>query len=103
MRILHTSDWHLGHTLHGLPRDHEHAAFLGWLRRVLQAEEIDVLLVSGDVFHTANPSALAVSTWYGFLSRVVRENPALQVVVVAGNHDSPARLQDVCTPNSGLR
>ncbi|MHC4514547.1 MAG: exonuclease SbcCD subunit D C-terminal domain-containing protein [Planctomycetota bacterium] len=93
MRILHTSDWHLGHTLQGLPRDHEHAAFLGWLRQVLRQRDIDVLLVSGDVFHTANPAAQATSTWYGFLSQVVRDNHALQVVVIAGNHDSPARLQ----------
>ncbi|MEE9127648.1 MAG: exonuclease SbcCD subunit D C-terminal domain-containing protein [Planctomycetota bacterium] len=93
MRILHTSDWHLGHTLHGLPRDHEHAAFLGWLRQVLLEEQVDVLLVSGDVFHTANPSAQAITTWYGFLSQVVGDNDTLQVVVIAGNHDSPARLQ----------
>ncbi len=93
MRILHTSDWHLGHTMQGLPRDYEHAAFLGWLRKVLREQRIDVLLVSGDVFHTANPSAQAASTWYGFLSQAVSDNETLQVVVIAGNHDSPTRLQ----------
>ncbi len=93
MRILHTSDWHLGHTMQGLPRDHEHTAFLKWLRQVLLDQRIDVLLLSGDVFHTANPSAQATSTWYGFLSEVVGDNKSLQVVVIAGNHDSPARLQ----------
>jgi len=93
MRILHTSDWHLGHTMQGLPRDHEHAAFLRWLLSVLREQRIDVLLVSGDVFHTANPSAHAASTWYRFLSQAVTDNEALQVVVIAGNHDSPARLQ----------
>lgn len=93
MRILHTSDWHLGHTMQGLPRDYEHAAFLGWLRKVLLEQQIDVLLVSGDVFHTANPSAQSTSTWYDFLSQVVGDSQSLQVVVIAGNHDSPARLQ----------
>ena len=50
MRLLHTSDWHLGHLLHDLPREREHAAFLAWLLDVLDAERIDGLLITGDVF-----------------------------------------------------
>ena len=50
LRVLHTSDWHLGHALHDLPRDREHAAFLDWLCDTIAAEQIDAVLISGDVF-----------------------------------------------------
>lgn len=93
MRILHTSDWHLGHALHDVDRTWEHEAFLEWLVATVQAEEVDALLVAGDVFDTANPSATAQELWYGFLARALRARPGLQVVAIAGNHDSAARLQ----------
>jgi exonuclease SbcD len=93
MRLLHTSDWHLGHTLHGLPREHEHARFLSWLLDTLEAEGVDALLVAGDVFDTANPSAQAQAQWYGFVAEARRRLPALDIVVAAGNHDSPGRLE----------
>ena len=92
MRLLHTSDWHLGHTLHGLPRDYEHARFLSWLLDTLEAEAIDALIVAGDVFDTANPSAQAQALWYGFLAAAKRRLPQLDIVVIAGNHDSAGRL-----------
>ena len=57
MRLLHTSDWHLGQTLHNYERGYEHQRFLDWLLDTLVAEHIDVLLVAGDVFDNANPSA----------------------------------------------
>ena len=93
MRILHTSDWHLGHSLHGLSRDFEHARFLDWLVEALRRERIDVLLVCGDVFDTANPSAAAQDCYYRFLARAHAAVPKLQIVVIAGNHDSAHRLQ----------
>lgn len=92
MRVLHTSDWHFGHTLHGLSRDAEHTAFLDWLLGVLTAEEIDLLLVTGDVFETANPPATAMKLFYSFLARARKALPKLEVVIVGGNHDSAARL-----------
>jgi DNA repair protein SbcD/Mre11 len=92
MRILHTSDWHLGHTLHDVPRDHEHDRFLGWLIDTLAAERIDALVIAGDVFETANPPASAQARWYGFLAQVRHRMPDLDVVVIGGNHDSAARL-----------
>ncbi|MEB3329705.1 MAG: exonuclease SbcCD subunit D C-terminal domain-containing protein [Candidatus Sericytochromatia bacterium] len=92
MRLLHTSDWHLGHTLHGVARDHEHEAFLAWLLDTLASEAIDALLLTGDVFETHNPGAAAQAAWYGFLASAKQRLPGLQIVVVGGNHDSADRL-----------
>ncbi|TNE84109.1 MAG: exonuclease subunit SbcD [Deltaproteobacteria bacterium] len=92
MRILHTSDWHLGHTLRSIDRDEEHARFLSWLLDALVRERVDALLVAGDVFDTANPPAYATRAYYGFLAEARRRLPGLDVVVVAGNHDSAARM-----------
>jgi exonuclease SbcD len=97
MRLLHTSDWHLGHTLHDVPRDHEHERFLGWLVDTLVAESVDALVITGDVFDTANPPAQAQARWYEFLAEARRRLPGLNVVVIGGNHDSAARL-DAPTP-----
>ncbi len=55
MRLLHTSDWHLGHTLHDLLREREHAAFLAWLRQTLHDHEVDALVIAEDVFDAAHP------------------------------------------------
>lgn len=93
MRLLHTSDWHLGQTLHNFDRIYEHACFLDWLVETLVAEEIDVLLVAGDIFDNANPSAAAHRQLYRFLQQARSKLPHLQVVVIAGNHDSPGRLE----------
>ena len=92
MRLLHTSDWHLGHTLYDVSREAEHAAFLTWLLDTLESEAVDALLVAGDIFDTANPSAEAQAAWYHFVARARRTLPKLDVVVVGGNHDSAARL-----------
>lgn len=92
MRILHTADWHLGHSFHDQPRDDEHRAFLDWLLATLIEREVDALIVAGDVFDHANPSAQAEALFYGFLARLAGQLPRLDVVIVAGNHDSAARL-----------
>ena len=93
MRIVHTADWHLGHVLYDRDREAEHRAFLDWLLDLLEERSVDALLVSGDVFDGANPPATAQALWYRFLAGASRRCPGLQVVVVAGNHDSPARLE----------
>lgn len=93
MRLLHTSDWHLGQTLHGFDRSHEHQAFLDWLLDTLEREAVDALLVAGDVFDTANPSAAAQHQLYAFLGRAKARLPHLHTVLIAGNHDSAARLE----------
>ena len=93
IRILHTSDWHLGHSLHGVPRGYEHASFLSWLLGVLVDENIDAILISGDVFDAANPSPDALRAWYRFLRDARKRKPNLDVIAIAGNHDSAARLE----------
>ena len=93
MRLLHTSDWHLGQTLHNHDRTYEHQCFLDWLADTLDEERIDVLLVAGDIFDTANPSSSAQRQFYRFLQQARTRVPHLQVVVIAGNHDSPGRLE----------
>lgn len=92
LRVLHTSDWHLGHWLHELSREREHGAFLRWLVDALERERVDALLVCGDVFEQASPPVHAVAMWFSFLAEARRRLPGLDVVVIAGNHDSPARL-----------
>lgn len=93
MRILHTSDWHLGQTLHQFDRSHEHARFFSWLLDTLQVQEVDVLLIAGDVFDNNNPSAAAQTQLYHFLTEARRRIPHLNIVMTAGNHDSPGRLE----------
>ena len=93
LKIIHTADWHLGQTFFGYDREMEHDAFLSWLVDTLVEQEADVLLVSGDVFDVANPSASAQRRFFRFLREASRRNPGLQIVVTAGNHDSAARLE----------
>lgn len=93
IRILHTADWHIGQLFHQYDRTYEHQQFLNWLLETLTTQKIDVLLISGDVFDLSNPSAVSVKLFYSFLNRATRENPALQIVVIAGNHDSASRLE----------
>ncbi|MFA5699928.1 MAG: exonuclease SbcCD subunit D C-terminal domain-containing protein [Desulfuromonas sp.] len=91
MKILHTSDWHIGRTLYGRKRYEEFEAFLTWLAETIQHNEIDALLVAGDVFDTSAPSNRAQELYYRFLCRVAASS-CRHVVVVAGNHDSPSFL-----------
>ncbi len=92
LTVCHTGDWHLGHTLYRRSREHEHTAFLAWLLDELVARETDALIVAGDVFDSGSPSGSGQAMFYGFLAEARRRLPELTVVVVAGNHDSPARL-----------
>ncbi|PSW11058.1 exonuclease sbcCD subunit D [Photobacterium sanctipauli] len=92
MKILHTSDWHLGHQLHGYSRDYEHQCFLDWLADTLEQQQVDALLVAGDIFDTANPPASAWRMLYRFMARLAKTMPELDVVMVGGNHDSPSKL-----------
>lgn len=91
MKILHTSDWHLGRTLYGKKRYAEFEAFLDWLLRTLAVREVDVLIVAGDIFDTTAPSNRAQQLYYRFLSRAT-ESGCRHVVVTGGNHDSPSFL-----------
>ncbi len=98
MRLLRASDWHLGASFHEQPRAVEQAHFLEWLLAAVEEHEVDALVVAGDVFDTANPPAEAQSLYYQFLAKLGarggrgRGGAPRQVIVVGGNHDSPARL-----------
>lgn len=93
IRILHTADWHLGQTFFGYDRTKEHEYFLHWLSGEVKRNQIDALIIAGDVFDVSNPSAASQRMFYRFIHQVTDENPMLQLVIVAGNHDSAARLE----------
>jgi exonuclease SbcD len=90
MRILHTADWHLGKRLQGVSMHEVQAKFCDWLVNCVQEMEVDVVLVSGDVFDQANPPTEARSLYFDTLSRL--SQTGAQVVLTAGNHDSPSML-----------
>jgi exonuclease SbcD len=93
MRIFHTSDWHLGHSLRGFDRHYEHQCFLDWLLGQIREQDIDALLVTGDIFDNANPSSASQKQLYRFLQAAREAAPHLRMVIIAGNHDSPGRLE----------
>lgn len=91
MKILHTSDWHLGRSLYGKKRDAEFAAFLNWMVQTLNDQEVDILLIAGDVFDTTTPSHRAQELYYHFLGKVAATT-CRHVIIIGGNHDSPSFL-----------
>ncbi|MCK5720987.1 MAG: exonuclease SbcCD subunit D C-terminal domain-containing protein [Gammaproteobacteria bacterium] len=91
MKILHTSDWHIGRSLYGRKRYDEFAAFLDWLAELIQTESVDALLVAGDIFDTSTPSNRAQELYYRFLCKV-SASCCRHIVLIAGNHDSPSFL-----------
>ncbi|MDD4097689.1 MAG: exonuclease SbcCD subunit D C-terminal domain-containing protein [Lentisphaeria bacterium] len=91
MKVLHTSDWHLGRSLLGKKRHAEHEAFLEWLLRVMDEHRVDALLVAGDVFDTGAPGNNTQELYYRFLSRIAA-TCCRHAVIIAGNHDSPSFL-----------
>jgi len=99
MKILHTSDWHVGKVLKGRDRHDEHVAVLGSLVKVARDEDVDVVLIAGDVFETAAPTAKA----QGLVMRTLLalRDDGRQVVVIAGNHDNSALLDAVYRPVLG--
>ncbi len=92
MRILHTSDWHLGKRLFKLDRAPEHQQFLDWLINTLINKEIDLLLISGDIFDSPTPPHSALEMFYHFLHRVSVETKT-ETFIIAGNHDSGLLLE----------
>jgi len=92
MKILHTSDWHIGHTLYAKKRHGEHEFFLLWLTKQIRQRKIDALIVSGDIFDTGVPGGQAQKLYYDFLKSILGTN-CRTVVIVAGNHDSPSMLE----------
>lgn len=92
MRLLHTSDWHLGHRFHGRMRHEEQACLLDWLLMQIEEQAVEVLLVTGDIFDTTTPGSRAQGLYYRFLHRLAG-SCCRHVVIIGGNHDSPSLLE----------
>ncbi|RTR02879.1 exonuclease SbcCD subunit D [Halomonas nitroreducens] len=93
MKLIHTADWHLGQSFHGQERHEEHRAFLTWLLDTLVARQADALLVAGDLFDVVNPSLQAQALLYDFIVDAHERLPHLDLVLIAGNHDSGNRIE----------
>lgn len=91
MKILHTSDWHLGQSFMGKSRQEEHQAFLTWLMQTIEKEMVDTLIVAGDIFDTATPPNYALELYYNFLTQL--SSHCKNIIITAGNHDSIATLK----------
>ncbi len=90
MKILHTADWHIGKSLHKFELEEDHLLFFEWLINTIKEEEVDLLLVAGDVFEMSNPSAQARKIYYQVLQQLISKNT--KVIITGGNHDSVAML-----------
>lgn len=91
MRILHTSDWHLGRYLEQVSRMEEQREFINYLCKTVEEQNIDLVLIAGDIYDTYNPSAAAEELFYDALDRLNAKGRRA-VVAIAGNHDNPERL-----------
>jgi exonuclease SbcD len=87
LKILHTSDWHIGKQLLKVDFNLDMELFFNWLIETIKSEEINVLLMSGDLFDQANPSQTAMTQYYQFLKRMIPLK--CKIIITGGNHDSP--------------
>jgi exonuclease SbcD len=92
MRIIHTSDWHLGQYFYGKSRAKEHQQFLNWLIVQVKTHAIDAIIVAGDIFDTATPPSYARQMYFNFISTLQAYD--CQLVILAGNHDSVSMLAE---------
>ena len=93
MKILHTSDWHLGHTLYNYDRTVEQQAFLRQLTRIVTEEQPDAMVVSGDIYHYSSPAAATQKMYTDAMLNIHQACPEMTIVVTAGNHDSSSKLE----------
>lgn len=91
MKLLHTSDWHLGVRFFDQDRTEEFEKIFGWLLELVDSEKIDAMVIAGDIFDSANPPNDAVKQFYHFVGRLANTS-CRHLIVVGGNHDSPSRL-----------
>ncbi|WP_213976074.1 exonuclease subunit SbcD, partial [Serratia marcescens] len=92
MRLIHTSDWHLGQYFFTKSRAAEHQAFLNWLIEQIEQQQVDALIVAGDLFDTGSPPSYARELYNRFVVELQRTG--CQLVVLGGNHDSVATLNE---------
>lgn len=93
MKVLHTSDWHLGHILYEHDRTAEHACFIRQLKEIVSKEKPDVMIVCGDVYDRTNPSVQVQKMYYQSLLEIHSAFVDMPVIVTAGNHDSKSMLE----------
>ena len=98
MKILHTSDWHLGHTLYNYDRYEEQQAMLDQMVEIVEEQKPDVFLLCGDVFHTSQPSNAIQTTLSEALVKIHKALPEMVIVMTAGNHDSGTKHEIFRTP-----
>ena len=103
MKILHTSDWHLGHTLYNYDRTEEQQAMLEQMVSIVEEQKPDVFLLCGDVYHTPQPSAAVQTMLSDGLVRIHEANPQMTIVMTAGNHDSGTKHEIFQTPWKALK
>ena len=103
MKILHTSDWHLGHTLYNYDRTEEQMAMLLQMVDIVREEKPDVFLLCGDVYHTPQPSASVQTMFTNALVEIHDANPDMIIVITAGNHDSGTKHDIFRTPWKALK
>ena len=92
MKILHTSDWHLGKRLDDFSRIGDQEAVLEEICALAQQEEADAIVIAGDLYDTFNPPAEAIELFYKTVKRL-SANGQRAVIAIAGNHDSPERIE----------
>jgi len=83
IRVLHTADWHIGHTLRGYSRESEHLAVFDQLVKIVTEREVDVVLIAGDIFDSQNPSGEAQQLFYRTLGHIRSARPGIKIVVIA--------------------
>jgi exonuclease SbcD len=93
MKILHTSDWHLGHSFYGYERTEEHLYFLKQLCKIIRDETPDALIISGDIYDSVVPSITAQKLYNRMILELRATAPAMKIIITAGNHDSSSRLE----------
>lgn len=98
MKLIHTSDWHLGHTLYNYERNSEHSAMIDQLVALVEQEQPDVFLIAGDVYHTGQPSATVQTLFSNAMVRMHSACPSMHIIVTAGNHDSGSKLDIFRSP-----
>ena len=92
MKIIHTSDWHLGHTLYGYDRTDEFLDFFRQLKEIAIAEQPDALLVSGDIFDVSTPPVTWVKMFTDYILELHEDIPGMKIIITSGNHDSSSRI-----------
>lgn len=103
MKILHTSDWHLGHTLYNYDRTEEQMAMLQQMVEIVKEQRPDVFLICGDVYHTPQPTAAVQTMFANALVEIHDANPGMAIIVIAGNHDSSTKHEIFRTPWKALK